>query len=336
MRNQILRLLRCHDKGFLSGEELSGRLSVSRTTVWKQIQSLKSDGYEIEAHPRLGYALRGVPDRMLANEIKEKLQTTVFGNNIHTFSEIGSTNNEAKSRAAKGEPEGTVVIAESQSTGRGRLSRGWFSPPGRGIWFSLILRPPFLPYLAPQCTLMAAVAVTRALRQMTNLPCGIKWPNDILLDGKKLVGILTEMSAEMDQINYVVIGIGINVNIRADEFPPELQSIASSLQIATGHPVARTDLLCSILQEMEQLYNHSVQEGFGAVLATWRELSLTLGQVVDVYTPEEHYSGIAIDIDNEGALLVDTEQGRQRVIAGDVSIRSRGHSSTREDIHGCS
>lgn len=329
MRHQILKLLRCHDKDFLSGEELSGKLSVSRTAVWKQIQSLKNEGYDIEAHPRLGYALRGVPDRMLANEIKDKLQTAVFGTKIHYFSEIGSTNNEAKSLAAKGEPEGTVVIAERQSTGRGRLARGWFSPPGKGIWFSLILRPPFLPCHAPQCTLLAAVAVTRAIRRMTNLPCGIKWPNDILLAGKKLVGILTEMSAEMDRINYVVIGIGLNVNFETDDFPPELHPIASSLQIAAGHPVPRVDLLCVILQEMEQLYYEALQDGFGGVLAKWRELSVTLGQAVDVCAPDEQYSGIAADIDHEGALLVDTDQGRQRVIAGDVSIRP-SRSSTEK------
>ena len=321
MRGQILQFLRERQNSYVSGEELSQMLSVSRTAIWKQIQALKTDGYDIEAHPRRGYALRHIPDKLLPAEIQTGLHTAVLGKMIHYYHEVESTNNEAKRAAAGGVPEGCIVVAESQSGGRGRVARGWFSPAEKGIWLSVVLRPPFLPHHAPKCTLMAAVAVTRAIRQVANLSCGIKWPNDILLNGKKLVGILTEMSAEMDAINYVVIGLGINVNIAHDDFPEELRSSATSLLVAGGQPVKRADLVCAVLQEMETLYDHTIHNGFAAILNEWRELSVTLGQVVNVVAPDEQYTGTAVDIDDEGALLVNTPAGLRRVIAGDVSIR---------------
>lgn len=323
MRTRILQLLRQHQDGYLSGEDLSRLLTVSRTAIWKHIQSLKNEGYNIEAHPRLGYVLRQTPDLLLPEEIKASLATQVLGCSIHYFADVDSTNNAAKKLAAQGVAEGTIVVSEAQNTGRGRLARGWYSPAAKGIWFSIVLRPPFPPMEAPKCTLMAAVALTRAIRKTTQVPCGIKWPNDILWEGKKLVGILTEMSAEMDAINYVVIGMGINVNIDQADFPEALQSIATSLLLATGHPVSRLELLGSILTELEQLYQQVVQVGFAPVLQEWRELSVTLGQAVNVLAPNEQYSGIAIDIDEDGALLVDTGKGIRKVIAGDVSIRPR-------------
>ena len=321
MRGQILQFLRERQNSYVSGEELSQMLSVSRTAIWKQIQALKTDGYDIEAHPRRGYALRQIPDKLLPAEIQTGLHTAVLGKMIHYYYEVESTNNEAKQAAARGVPEGCIVVAESQSGGRGRVARGWFSPAGKGIWLSVVLRPPFLPHHAPKCTLLAAVAVTRAIRQVTNLPCGIKWPNDILLNGKKLAGILTEMSAEMDAINYVVIGLGINVNIAYDDFPEELRSIATSLLVAGGQPVLRADIVRAVLQEIETLYHRAIHNGFTAILSEWRELSVTLGQVVNVVATDEQYSGKAADIDEEGALLVNTPAGLRRVIAGDVSIR---------------
>lgn len=323
MRTRILQLLRQHEGGYLSGEDLSRLLTVSRTAIWKHIQSLKNEGYDIEAHPRLGYALRQAPDLLLPEEIKGSLETQVLGRHIHYFADIDSTNNEAKKLAAQGAAEGTIVVSEAQNTGRGRLARGWYSPAFKGIWLSVILRPPFPPMEAPKCTLMAAVALTRAIRMTGQVPCGIKWPNDILWEGKKLVGILTEMSAEMDAINYVVMGMGVNVNIEQADFPEELQPIASSLLLASGRPVSRLELLCSILAELERLYQQVNQEGFAPVLEEWRSLSVTLGQAVNVLAPNEQYSGTAVDIDEDGALLIDTGAGIRKVIAGDVSIRPR-------------
>ncbi|SDF17333.1 biotin--[acetyl-CoA-carboxylase] ligase [Sporolituus thermophilus] len=321
MRTRILELLRQHAGHYVSGEEISKQLAVSRTAVWKHIQALKNAGYDIEAHSRLGYSLRQAPDLLLPAEIAARLKTTVFGKEIRYFAEIGSTNNEAKRLAAEGCPEGLIVVAEAQNTGRGRLARGWFSPFGKGIWLSVVLRPSFHPLDAPKCTLMAAVALTKAIHKVTDAPCGIKWPNDILYEGKKLVGILTEMSAEMDAINYVVIGMGINVNIAPDEFPPELRDIATSVAAAAGRPVSRLALLAEVLAELETVYCLAVSQGFDPVLDEWRKLSITLGQQVNVLAPGETFTGIAVNIDNEGALLVDTGQGVRRVLAGDVSIR---------------
>lgn len=326
MRTQILQLLRTHSGQYISGEELSRMLAVSRTAIWKHIQSLKNEGYAIEAHPRLGYSLRQAPDLLSPKEIKACLESQLLGSHIHYFTDVGSTNNEAKKLAAEGCPEGTIVVAEAQTIGRGRLSRGWFSPHGKGIWLSVVLRPPFQPQQAPKCTLMAAVAVTKAIRNFCDLQCGIKWPNDILYDGKKIVGILTEMNAEMDAINYIVIGMGINVNITADEFPPELAEIGTSILAAKGHPVSRLHLLCRILTELEQAYQQVVREGFAPILEEWKTLSVTLGQAVNVIGPDEKYSGTAITIDEDGALLVETDMGLRKVIAGDVSIRPQAAS----------
>ena len=324
MRIRILDLLRKCPEEYLSGEEISRQLEVSRTAIWKHMQNLKQAGYEIEAHPRQGYRLKKLPDLLLPYVIRDTLNTKKIGRGeIYYFSEIDSTNNEGKKQANLGCAEGSIVLAEEQHGGRGRLSRGWFSPEGKGIWLSIILRPPFNPYDAPKCTLMAAVAVTKAIRSITQVECGIKWPNDILYQGKKLVGILTEMSAEIDAINHIVIGMGINVNIAQSDFPDELQSIATSLSIIQGKEISRLTLLNGVLGELELAYEQIIEKGFPQMLDEWRELSVTLGQEVNVVGSGRNFSGTAIDIDQDGALLVQTTQCLERVLAGDVSIRPK-------------
>ncbi|MDF2568605.1 MAG: birA [Sporomusa sp.] len=321
MRTAILELLKHNSGQYISGEDISHTLKVSRTAVWKHIRALKLDGYSIEAHPRLGYALRQNTDRLLPAEIKAQLTSTVLGREIHYYSELDSTNNEAKKLAVNGCPEGTIVVAEAQVTGRGRLARGWFSPHGKGIWLSVVLRPPFSPMDAAKCTLMAAVGVNRAINAVTGAGCGIKWPNDILWQGRKVVGILTEMSAEIDAINHIVIGMGINVNIEEQEFPSEIAATATSLAVAAGSQVSRVKLLTAILSELEAVYNTVKDMGFAPVLADWKSQSITLGQQVDVHGFDRSFTGLAIDIDADGALLIKTPQGIERVMAGDVSIR---------------
>ncbi|QDR83373.1 biotin--[acetyl-CoA-carboxylase] ligase [Sporomusa termitida] len=321
MRSAILEVLKHNSGQYVSGEDISHTLKVSRTAVWKHIRGLKEDGYDIEAHPRLGYALRHNTDRLLPAEIKAQLTSRILGREIHYFSETDSTNNEAKKLAADGCPEGTVVVAEAQVSGRGRLARGWFSPYGKGIWLSVVLRPPFSPMEAAKCTLMAAVAVNRAINAVTGAGCGIKWPNDILCNGRKVVGILTEMSAEMDAINHIIIGMGINVNIEPFDFPAELAATATSLAIASGHQVSRLKLLTTILAELENVYIPVKTSGFGSVLEDWKSQSITLGQLVDVRGFDRSFTGVAINIDVDGALLIETAQGLERVLAGDVSIR---------------
>jgi len=324
VRTKILEILRECPEEYLSGEEISRRLAVSRTAIWKHMQTLKQAGYEIEAHPRQGYRMQNRPDLLLPYEIRNGLDTKIVGQKeIYYFAELDSTNNEGKKQANLGCPEGSIVLSESQHGGRGRLSRGWFSPAGKGIWLSVVLRPTFNPYDAPKCTLLAAVAVTKAIRRVTQVECGIKWPNDILYKGKKIVGILTEMSAEMDAINHIVIGMGINVNISEQEFPAELKDIATSLSLATGQEISRLRLLNAVLIELEQGYEQVLQRGFSEMLNEWRRLSVTLGQQVNVVGGGREFSGIAVDIDHDGALLVETNSGLEKVLAGDVSIRPK-------------
>ena len=322
MQKKVLALLRTAGDGYISGEEIAGRLGVSRTAVWKHIRALKSAGYEIESHARKGYSLIEAPDLLLPQEIQPKLQTKIVGKNMLHYNDIPSSNNEAKRLALEGAPDGTVVVAEAQSTGKGRLSRGWYSPARKGIWFSVIFRPPFLPQEAPKCTLLAAVAVVRAMKDM-GFPVGIKWPNDVLYEGKKLVGILTEMSAEMERINFVVIGTGINVNLWPEDFPEEVREIATSLSMLGKRNIDRTELFIRILEAFDELYLSVEKDGFSEVLDEWRRYSVTLGQQVNVIGVKETFSGTAADIDDDGALLIDTPTGRRRVLAGDVSIRPR-------------
>ncbi len=324
MQKKVLALLRGAGDGYVSGEEIAGRLGVSRTAVWKHIQALKAAGYAIESHSRRGYFLRDAPDLLLPQEVQPLLRARVIGRTMYHYDLLASSNNEAKRLAAEGAPDGTVVVAEEQSTGKGRLSRGWCSPRQKGIWFSVVLRPSFLPQEAPKCTLMAAVAVVQAMREAGFSQAGIKWPNDVLYEGKKLVGILTEMSAEMERVNYVVIGTGINVNLAPEDFTDEVREIATSLSIVRGGPVARAPLFARVLDAMDGLYRAAEQDGFGAVLDAWRRCSVTLGREVSVIGVKETFFGTAADIDEDGALLVDTPEGRRRVLAGDVSIRPRG------------
>lgn len=324
MRTEILDLLRGAGGQYVSGEEIARRLNVSRTAIWKHVQELKQAGYAIESQSRSGYRLAGAPDLLLPEEIGAALATQTLGRTVYYFDEVDSTSNRAKALAMEGAPDGAIVVSETQGGGRGRLSRGWFSPRGKGVWFSIVLRPRFLPQEAPKCTLMAAVAIVRGIRAATGIEVGIKWPNDILYDGKKLVGILTEMSAEMDGINYVVIGMGINVNILPDELPEEIRASATSLAAAGGRSYRRLDVLTASLAAMEPLYEQVQQRGFAPVLDAWRSHAVTLGQEVNVISVDQVFSGLAVDIDSEGALLVKKPDGAlERVLAGDVSIRPK-------------
>jgi len=324
MRSNILDILRQANGAYVSGEDIARTMNVSRTAVWKHIRELKQAGYAIDSHSRSGYCLMETPDLLLPNEIQNGRKTKVLGKDIQYYKEVISTNNQAKLAAQQDAAEGTIIVSEAQTSGRGRLARGWYSPAEKGIWFSVILRPHFLPQEAPKCTLMAAVALAKAIEKITELQVGIKWPNDILYNKQKLVGILTEMNAEMDCINYIIIGMGINVNIQKNEFPLELQQIATSLAILKGEKISRVKLLNEILFQIETLYNVAQAEGFVKILEEWKKYSVTLGKTVDVIGINDTFVGVAMDIDADGALLVKTETGIKRVLAGDVSIRAQG------------
>lgn len=321
VRTRILELLRKRSPEPLSGEELSGLLSVSRTAIWKHIQVLKNEGYAIESVPKKGYILRAAPNRLKPEEIVVQLKTEWLGHNINYSNSVRSTNEVAKSLANEGCEHGLVCIAEEQVGGKGRLARGWYSPFAQGVWFSVVLKPDFMPSEASKCTLLAAVAVVKAVNSYKGVNATIKWPNDILLEGKKLVGILTEMSAEFGHINYIVIGTGINVDIPRETLPEDIKDTAISLMEVAEEKISRVDLLVKVLKNLEDLYELVLREGFAPILDQWRDYSCTIGQEVKVIAPDETYTGKALDIDEEGLLLVDRGGSIDRVIAGDVSIR---------------
>ena len=268
------------------------------------------------------------PDLLTPLEIQGALHTESFGRKVVYFETTPSTNEEAKRIAREGAEEGTVVVAEEQTTGKGRLTRGFFSPFAKGVWFSVILRPSFFPMEASKCTLLAAVGVCRGIRRLGLQDAGIKWPNDILYHGKKLVGMLCELSASMEKIDYIVMGIGINTGMKKNEFPEEFREGATSF-LNEGISVSRKELLAAVLAELEAEYDVALKEGFDKVLEDWRKLSITLGQEVRVIFGNESYVGKALDIDRDGCLLVETENGTQRVLAGDVSIRPADGSAVQ-------
>ena len=320
MRNEILDYFRKADGNFVSGQQISKDLHVSRTAIWKHINVLKERGYIFESSTRKGYRLIYAPNLLTPLEIDSALHTETFGRHVVYLESTQSTNEEAKKIAREGAEEGTIVVAEEQITGHGRLARGFYSPFAKGIWFSLILRPKFFPMEASKCTLLAAVGVCRGIRRMGLADAGIKWPNDILVHGKKLVGILTLMSATMEKIDYIIMGIGINTGIKKNEFPEDFREGATSF-LNEGINVSRKDLLAAILGELEKEYSIAQNEGFDKVLDDWRALSVTLGQEVRVIFGDDSYTGKAVDIDRDGCLLVNTGSEVKRVIAGDVSIR---------------
>lgn len=270
VKSEILALLKKNQPGFVSGEEISDSLQVSRTAIWKHIKALREDGYVIESHPRVGYRLVSVPDRLYPDEITTHLRTRLIGKSVVYFPETVSTNDAAKELAAAGIPEGTLVVTEEQTGGRGRLGRAWHSPAGRGIWLSVILRPDINPMDAPKITLLTAVALARTLAAYPGIKPGIKWPNDILVEGRKIAGILTEMNAELDRVNFIVLGIGININTSLKEFPAELRDTATSLYTAAGRHWDRLEFLAKMLENLEELYLMLTQGRFPAIIKEWK------------------------------------------------------------------
>lgn len=314
MNEQILALLR-DSTTYVSGEEISKHLGISRSAIWKHIQELRQQGYDIVAVPHLGYELAAIPDRLLPEEISFGLNTKILGKEIHYHDMIPSTMNIAMDLGMKGCKEGVVVCAEGQYKGRGRLSRFWSSPKNRGVYLSIILKPEISPAESPKLTLLSAVGVCQAIRAITKLDCLIKWPNDLILNNKKLGGILTEMNAEMDMVKFVVIGIGINVNTPESLLPPK----STSLREQSGKRVSRIELTKQILREIEKEYILFQKEGFVPIIKKWKEFSTTLGHRVKVQFHKEHLEGQAIDIDTDGALLIKRDSGFvERVTAGDI------------------
>jgi len=320
MKEKIIDVLLDNGGNFISGEELSRQLNISRTAVWKYIKEIRGEGYVIEAFPRKGYRMKKKPDLLLPREIKRHLNTLRLGKSIEYLARVDSTNRRAKEMGLQGALEGTLVVAEEQTRGRGRLDRQWFSPRG-GIWFSILLRPDLSPQEAPLLTLLTSLAGVKGIKNATGYSLYIKWPNDLFWQGKKAAGILTEINAEMDRINFVVVGVGINANIRHDHFPEDISSEAISLMEEEGESVSRPKLLATFLNEMEKMYDQAQLEGFKELIGEWKKYSTTLGKRVEVKTPRGIIKGKAVDINEEGALMVEKEGGEViHLLSGDVYL----------------
>lgn len=319
---QILLALRNAENGGVSGAELSQKLGISRAAIWARIEELRKLGYEIEASPVLGYRLVSAPDVLHADDLLARLgKTKVIGRDIRVFEQTTSTNDVVEKLARDGVKEGVVVFAESQTKGRGRLGRVWTSPTRKGLWFSILLRPNLRPQETTQLTVAAAVALWRAIHAETGLSPEIKWPNDILIRGKKVVGILTELSAEVDRVKHVTLGVGVDVNLAANEFPAELRKIATSLRIESGQMVSRAELATAILRELDQVYARVVAGKFAEVADEWEAHCTTIGQRVVISIGDRKIRGRAESLDDDGALLVRTEHGRlERIVGGDVTL----------------
>lgn len=321
MKKKILLMLKQAKESFISGERISDELGVSRSAVWKHINTLKGEGYKIESVPRKGYRLLYSPDILTLEEVEEYLTTDFVGRNIYYFDSIDSTNVRAKKMAME-EDEGTVVIGEEQTKGKGRLGRNWVSPKGKGLWMSIILKPKLIPAEVARLTLIGAAAVNKGLEDM-GIKSYIKWPNDILVHEKKVCGILTEMSCELNIINYVVMGIGINVNLEQKDFSEDLIDKATSLKIIIGNKVDRKKLLAKVLNHFENLYIPFKEKGdISKSIHICRQNSMLIGREVRIIRGDTERIGKALDIDDEGNLIVKYKDGeKERIFYGEVSIR---------------
>jgi BirA family transcriptional regulator, biotin operon repressor / biotin---[acetyl-CoA-carboxylase] ligase len=319
---QLLSVLRGAEDGFTTGAELARQLGLASAVVSGRIKELRKLGYEIEASPHLGYRLVGSPDALHAEDLLARLpKKRIVGRDIQVFQETASTNDVVEKLARDGVKEGVVVFAESQTKGRGRLGRKWVSPAKKGLWFSVLLRPPIRPIEATQLTVAAATALARAIQKQTNVSPDIKWPNDLLLRGRKVAGILTELNAEVDRVKHIILGIGLDVNQTASDFPAEVRKLATSLKLECGRAFDRAELAAAILQELDRDYARVCAGEFAAVADEWESRCTTIGQNVTVLMGDRRIRGRAESLDDDGSLLVRTEHGRlERIIGGDVTV----------------
>ena len=320
MKEEILKMLRETD-GYISGQELCNKFGVSRTAIWKVMKQLKEAGYNIEAQQNRGYHIVSAPDVMDAAELKSIWKPKWVGCEILYFDSIDSTNTKAQELAEKGYPSGTLVVADKQVAGKGRRGRNWESPSGCGIFMTLMLKPDINPNNASMLTLVSALAVAKALADITGKDAKIKWPNDIVIDGRKVCGILTEMSAQFDYINNIVIGIGINVN--NSSFPEEISATASSLRLLSGgKKYRRAEIIEKRMEYFEKYYLIFLEtEDLSALVNEYDDMLVNMKKQVKVLDPKEPFEGKAMGITKKGELIVDTWESRKLVSSGEVSVR---------------
>jgi BirA family biotin operon repressor/biotin-[acetyl-CoA-carboxylase] ligase len=314
MRVEVIQYLR-ESPGYISGEAISRKLNISRSAVWKAIQELRREGYRIIAAPHKGYQLEFSPDKLLVNDIKNGLNTKLIGKEIYCFDVLATTMETAFQFGIDHAKEGAVICAETQTKGKGRLGRHWASPEGSGLYFSVILRPTLSSTEVSRLTLLSAVAVAEAIRKVTGLDAQIKWPNDILIKGKKVCGILTELNGDIERVRFVVVGIGINVNAALNRLPEN----ATSLKAQTGSKVNRIELFREVLRSMDEWYAKLTRDGFDEMIERWKELSFTIGRKIKINDHHVTVEGQAVGLDEYGGLLIKKSDGSiVRKMSGDV------------------
>ncbi len=314
---KIIRLLKSGGAGYISGQSISSSLGISRTAVWKHINSLKEMGFSIEASPSKGYRL-GKKNPFNGIGIASMISTDIIGKEIVFFPSIDSTNAKAFELGRDGAPEGTAVIADMQTSGKGRIGRKWESPPGVNLYASIILRPGIMPQEAHQLTFLLAVAAAEAVGSYSPKRPKVKWPNDVLIDSRKVAGILMEMDSEADRVHFVVAGIGVNLNIREKDFPAYIRATAASLRDKRGAEIDRAEFTRDLFSSIEKWYKIYLGKGFSPVLDAWKGYFGFEGKPVSVSSFNRNTSGICMGVDKDGALLVKTPSGVERVISGDV------------------
>lgn len=321
-KDELLSRFLKADNEPLSGQQLADEFGISRTAIWKHLQTLQDEGYTFETIKKKGYVLTSKPDRVDPARISSYLTTTRLGHHVHYYDEVTSTQTIAHELVRNGAVDGTVVVAETQTAGKGRMARPWESTKGKGIWMTVIIRPNILPHQAPQFTLIAAVAVVNAISSLyESIQPEIKWPNDILLNGKKCTGILTEMIAEMDGVQALLIGIGINVNQQLEDFPDELKDIATSLSIEANDQLDRAELIAKILHYLEKYSDIYLDHGFEPIKTLWEEFSGTIGKKIKATTLREVVEGTAIGITEDGVLEIRIDDGEiKRIYSADIEI----------------
>ncbi|MGJ7909393.1 biotin--[acetyl-CoA-carboxylase] ligase [Neobacillus sp. LXY-1] len=321
IRKKLLDAFTETGESFLSGQYLAELIGCSRTAVWKHIEELRKEGFELEAVRKKGYRIVKTPERITADEIRLGLVTEFIGKNIYYQETVDSTQKIANQLASSDSPEGTVVIAEEQKSGKGRMNRKWHSPKYTGIWMSLILRPNIQLIKAPQLTLLTAVAIVQAIEETTGIVPEIKWPNDLLVNGKKITGILTELQAEADRIHSIIIGMGINVNQKKEDFPEDIQKIASSLYIEKGETVSRANLIRNICKHFEKLYIIYLNQGFLPIKILWESYAVSIGRTIRARTITNVIEGKALGITDEGVLKLEDSSGTiHHVYSADIEL----------------
>lgn len=317
-RNRLINILSQHKDGYVSGQDLSEMLHVSRSAIWKHMNELKKDGYEIEGVANKGYRIVSLPKTVSENTIAWGLQTDWLGKTIVHRNSVDSTQTIAHQLALEGAKHGTIVVADEQTKSRGRVNRKWYSPKGEGIWLSIILRPNILPYLAPQLTLLTATVLANIFDEYCDVQPQIKWPNDILINGKKISGILTEMQAEQDNVLYVIVGIGININqIEIDE---EIKERATSLRLETNQEWELVPLIQQILTSFEQKYDRYLHKGFNEIKQTWENYGFRMNERLKIESGKKKWEAIFRGIGEDGALLAETDEGKvEKIYSAEIA-----------------